>query len=171
MGCDIHAYVEYTDFITHDGKPYWKSIVNGAGGRNYKLFGLLAGVRSDNEPVIPLKGLPDAPMSYEVEGAMFLRVTDDPELAEESGYATLENAEQWGVTEVDDDGKPKWCEHPDMHSHGWLTRDELAQVLGTYIVNTDDYGPYGVEWDAILAVMTCFTERNIETRLVFAFDN
>jgi hypothetical protein len=61
-------------------------------------------------------------------------------------------------------------EDGDLHSHSWLTHDELAQCLAEYTLKAE-WGPYSVVWDAILAAMRAFQERGQPTRLVFAFDN
>jgi len=58
MGCDIHAYIEYkfsdnnfTEVIS-DGEISF--------GRDYELFGILAGVRGMNKPIISPRGFPTA---------------------------------------------------------------------------------------------------------------
>lgn len=53
MGCDIHMHVE----CKHDG--VWKRHdVEIYDGRNYELFGILAGVRGNSTPISYPKGLP-----------------------------------------------------------------------------------------------------------------
>ena len=53
MGCDIHLHVE----LKVDGK--WHHYDNVKIGRNYDLFGLMAGVRSiDFSPIVDPKGFP-----------------------------------------------------------------------------------------------------------------
>lgn len=60
MGCDIHMHVE----CKHDG--VWKRHnVEIYKGRNYELFGILAGVRGNSTPISYPKGLP-VDVSYEV---------------------------------------------------------------------------------------------------------
>lgn len=54
MGCDIHFHVE----IKVDGE--WQHYGHINVGRNYRLFGIMAGVRShDVDPIVDPKGLPD----------------------------------------------------------------------------------------------------------------
>lgn len=83
MGCDIHIRLEKID---NDGE--WKSIdlykiredwedskdyypktfpfvpVDIYDGRDYELFGVLAGVRSCEIPIVPPRGLPDSTNKY-----------------------------------------------------------------------------------------------------------
>lgn len=187
MGCDIYPFVEYVAFTGHDDQPYWQCIMQGFGNRNYEWFSLLADCgRNEQPPLFPNRGLPEGKLSYTVEGVMWLTVTEDEELAKESGYCTPKDAESWrryhhdGYRETrfkgrDENGNEterihKQVMHPDLHSHSWLTCDELAQVIGHWIAGQHDY-PYGVEWDAVLAAMRALEERGHKTRLIFAFDN
>ena len=58
MGCDIHMYVEWKVKSRNDN--YWDTFggcINP--GRDYELFGLLAGVRSDEVPMFPIRGIHD----------------------------------------------------------------------------------------------------------------
>lgn len=184
MGCDIHPYVEYVAFGSEE-EPYWQCIMSGFGNRDYNFFGMLADCgRNESPPLFPNRGLPEGKLSHTVEEAMWLRVTSDPKLADEEGWCTREQAEQWRnyhgidgyrriVLGTNEDGTERVIEqvmHPDLHSHSWLTYEEFAQVIGAYIVRPQDYC-YGVEWDAALACMRALHERGHKTRLVFAFDN
>lgn len=56
MGCDIHAFVEYSK----DGK-HWQYFCQPNVGRWYLLFSVMAGVRNyDNlTPIVEPRGLPD----------------------------------------------------------------------------------------------------------------
>ena len=57
MGCDIHTYIEYSK----DGER-WDSWGKIELGRDYILFGLMAGVRQEvlgGGPPFPPRGLPD----------------------------------------------------------------------------------------------------------------
>ena len=56
MGCDIHVYVEYKPY-SHSS--YWFLFAHVHLMRNYELFGVLAGVRSEIAPLFPPRGLPD----------------------------------------------------------------------------------------------------------------
>lgn len=71
MGCDIHAYAEVK--VNGHWRPLGKAVYDHVKkpdgtqdiaiteldiGRYYTLFGLLAGVRSGGEPLIPRRGVP-----------------------------------------------------------------------------------------------------------------
>jgi len=84
MGCDIHIFPEYrkktgnkrldnlynilnnsdwkylykSEIIYPEKKWYWPENYYAFWSRNYGLFGILAGVRSCVNPIIPLRGLP-----------------------------------------------------------------------------------------------------------------
>lgn len=53
MGCDIHAHIE----IRYNGK--WEHYAMPRIRRNYALFGIMAGVRGDETPIVEPKGIPD----------------------------------------------------------------------------------------------------------------
>jgi hypothetical protein len=53
MGCDIHAHVE----IHYNGN--WEHYAMPSIDRWYDLFGIMAGVRGDLEPIVEPKGLPE----------------------------------------------------------------------------------------------------------------
>lgn len=55
MGCDIHAHVEQR----WNDQSMWFSCAEFRPFRNYDLFGVLAGVRGDQKPIIEPRGLPD----------------------------------------------------------------------------------------------------------------
>ena len=56
MGCDIHLYIESKTGLGDFG---WESFGGRIDvGRNYELFGLLAGVRGTREALVAPRGLP-----------------------------------------------------------------------------------------------------------------
>jgi hypothetical protein len=178
MGCDIHAFVEYAAFTQRDGEPFWDCIMSNVGHRDYKFFSVLADCgRGEHQPLFPNRGLPEGKLSHTVSSHFWVRITDDPRLADEEGFCTMENAETWakhGETireEVINDKTFRYVSHPDIHSTSWLTAHELAQVIAWYITDSQCDYPYGVEWDAALAAMRALEERGHKTRLVFGFDN
>lgn len=69
MGCDIHIRVEYKkkgEDFWRTGEHYQKDTFYGGyeivpvySGRNYELFGLLAGVRGGMRPISLPRGIPD----------------------------------------------------------------------------------------------------------------
>lgn len=173
MGCDVHAFVEYVDFESEENGPYWSCLTANLGRRDYTFFSLLADCgRGDHRPLVPNRGLPEGPLSHVVERAMFCYITDDRELIEYGeGWCSRESAESWGrgIERVNE--RTERTPNPDLHSHTWLTCDELAQAIGKYITDVHEDYVYDVEWDACLAAMRALEERGHRTRLVIAFDN
>lgn len=171
MGCDIHAYVEVSTW-TRDGKDYWDCKIENAGGRDYLMFGIMAGVRVDGVQEIETRGLPPfEDLSWRVQGAAFLRVND--QFKDDEGYCSEEDAERYtgyGEMIFEGAGSQRFVTHPDWHSRSWMTADELARCLGRYMLESKA-GPYDLEWDAILAFMRTYEERGAKARLVFWFDN
>lgn len=184
MGCDIHAYVEYVSYTTHEDEPVWDCLMQNIGNRDYDFFSVLSNCgRGSFQPLFTPRGLPDD-LGHTVKGEMWVTVTDDKEIAEERGYCTKEQAESWadyhpsGIQRKElgakEDGTPRYLEqvmHPDLHGHTWLTCEELGQVIAWWITSSCSDYPYGVEWDAALAAMRALEERGHKTRVVIAFDN
>lgn len=169
MGCDIHTFVEWTRSSEDDSKLYWWTFTSNGGSRDYTMFGLLANVRGSG-CIYPPRGLP-SDMGYEAKHYFHKFVTDSPD---DSGrYCSPGDAERWvaaGYSQWVDD-EHRWVTDPDIHSCSWLTADEFAVVLSTYM--TDHSGPhhYSPEWDVMLAAMRKFEELGCRARLVFGFDN
>jgi hypothetical protein len=171
MGCDIHAYVEYTK-----SGDYWWSLTDNAGHRNYRMFAIMAGVRDyGGEKLFDAKGLPDGRMSFAAEGAHWLLVAPDatPEWAGSDGWVSKASAERWiaeGSSEGETvDGILKRVTNPDHHSHSWLTTDELSKCVDQYRTLSDGQAP--TEWVAILAAMKAIEGNGEIARVVFWFDN
>lgn len=140
MGCDIHTFLEYSDFTGQDGEPYWQCMGGQFNtGRDYRMFGLLAGVRGGTALIGP-RGIPEGKVSYQVEDYMRVRIgsKEEVENSYEGGVVTLETAQSWttghyGETIINDrQGKPWRVTNPDLHSHSWLTAGELRYVLAYY---------------------------------------
>ena len=171
MGCDIHVYVEYS----HDGK-YWRNLTDGIGSRDYRMFGILAGVRCDDLKLFDPKGLPDGQLSWNTEDANILNIAPEshPEWADTSGWTSRTSAERW-ISEGSSkplyrDGVLNRVTNPDWHSHSWLTSDELSQCVDKYRT-IPDVKKAPSEWVGILAAMKAIEENGDQTRVVFWFDN
>lgn len=145
MGCDIHCYIEYRDRenLTINGgrENNWRSFGGRINpGRNYGLFGLMANVRSYDEPercLFKPKGLPED-IGHSAADDNFLYITED-ENFKETGCIFRKRAENWvntgnSVYKNDVNGKPTWVSNPDWHSHSWLSLSEYRQVLERYKV-------------------------------------
>lgn len=170
MGCDTHMYIEYKR--KENGGNYWSSFGGRINpGRNYSMFGIISkGVRYDSDFSFEPKGLPED-MGYKASGDAYLLITDD---GDGEGECTLENAESWSkygrkIIRTKD-GTPIKIEHPDWHSHSWLTIDEFEQAL-TYYNSKGDIEYKEVKYEAMLSAMKTFKEHGYDVRVVFWFDN
>jgi hypothetical protein len=200
VGCDIHMFIEYSDFTDQNGEPYWSCFAGRYNpGRDYKMFGLLANVRCDGA-LFPPRDLPAGEHSYQVDDYMRIWIGDEKDASERT--CTLEQAQKWsaqGETIIPkNDGTPGWVTDPDLHSHSWLTLDEYRQVLNRYrlgdaadMLGDHKFAPEDrvvaeqavvalsngggeqcdVGYGAILAVMEHFAANGCQTRLIFCFDN
>lgn len=162
MGCDIHCYIEYME----RGETYWFSFGDRINpGRNYTLFGLLAGVRVEGIQLFPLRGVP-ADMSYAAESDYWILISD--ECADSEGFCSKDRAASWVAhgSRYSDDGSK--VTNPDWHSHSWLTFDEFKRVLSSYHAMALAYP--AIEYDAVLAAMKSLSKHG-DVRIVFWFDN
>lgn len=171
MGCDIHMYIEYCKKETEPSeKKYWRDFGGRINpGRNYLMFGILSkGVRCDTTFNFPPKGTPDD-MAYASRNDSLIYISEEPT----EGSVTLEKAKQWekyGNKIINNsEGKPTWVEHPDWHSHSWLTTEEFEKAMEFYNKNSDKW--VEPEYEAILVSMKRFEELGYEARIVFWFDN
>jgi hypothetical protein len=135
MGADIHCYIEYRK-RNDSGEKRWLSFGGRLNpGRNYGVFAVLAGIRSDKSIPVPFppRGLP--------EDTGFKAVDDYYLFIDETGFensVTSETAKQYVENcgchyKNNHDGKPTWVSHPDWHSHSWLTTEELKKVFQEYL--------------------------------------
>lgn len=200
MGCDIHAFIEYADFVDKNGDISWSCFGGRYNpGRDYTMFGVLAGVRDDRFQLFEPRGLPDGKRSYEVEDYMTIWISDEHAGGDgDSKTVTLATAQKWvdqGEQFVfNKDGKPWRVTDPDLHSQSWLTLDEFRHALNYYTLGEKaaeiDVDPndqqvvmqavvalhgggrqYDVGWGAMLAAMEYFEAQGHQSRLIFCFDN
>lgn len=170
MGCDIHCYIEYRNKSGGGDPCRWDGFGGRINpGRNYPLFSLLAGVRSDegDKPLIEPRGMPED-AAYESRNDNQLYISETPS----DEYVTAEKAAYYvaecGCRYVNSgDGKPAWVTHPDWHTHSWCSSAELEAAL------SDKRNCWGgdQEYNAVLAAMRSFESAGFEARLVFWFDN
>lgn len=172
MGCDVHCYVEYRARNPQSEYDRQWSDLGGRinPGRNYVIFERLAGVRGDpGRAVVPPRGYPDD-AGFWARHDNWCFITNGPD--EEGNYVTPEKARNWHERlgcdyRQDRDGKPCWIEHPDWHSHSWLTPDEWEKALKLARV-TPKNEP---EYYALLAAMRSLEAAGHLVRVVFWFDN
>lgn len=165
MGCDIHCYPEFRK-PNNEHWSSWSGRVNP--GRNYELFGFIAGVRGEGEPVVPQRGLPPGKLGFYAFDDHKLSIND--KFADSEGFCTFAKAQEWAkhgsVIVNTEAGSPWYVTHPDWHSHTWLTPAELEQAIKccTRWEPQDDYF-------ALLAALKSLESRGNEVRLVVWFDN
>jgi len=183
MGCDIHMYVQYQnkkqakETKKQGREPYWWNFGGQMNpGRNYTMFGILAGVRdwpADENKSFEPRGIPDFGLCYTARGDLYLYIVDDEDGRVDPGenYCTLEQAQRWRRRIYNNDkGEPWYTEHPDWHSHSWLTTKELAQAFRWYKKETG-YEPC-LEYRVLLKMMKELEDKGEnEVVVVFWFDN
>lgn len=172
MGCDIHAYVEVVKTIEGREKEYVSQVAQIRPGRNYIMFGALAGVRVDEVPHINPKGVP---VDTDCDD-YWLHVND--QWKDEEGYTDTANADKWvgrGYSVEHPGNRPDYrrISCPDWHNASWMTADELEKAIAEYDIFCKQHpSPYsdGTEADTyrgILAMLKAIPG----SRFVFWFDN
>ena len=168
MGCDIHCYLEYR--AQKDETAHWKNFGGRINpGRNYAMFGFLAGVRFEGPPVAEPRGVPED-CGYQSEAANRLFITDRD--TDEEGFCTKEQAEQfvkYGAKYLPSDQDRRFVTHPDWHTHSWVTPDEWEKAIHATLALEPEY-PL-VEYEAVLAALRSFESQGYDARVVFWFDN
>lgn len=172
MGCDIHMYVEYRD----KRSDYWMGFGGRINpGRNYGMFGVLAGVRGHFKDSFAPKGINNLTLGYQCSDDYYLYITENGKGDNET---TLENAYEWNKRygcELKFMGeKPYKVQHPDWHSHSWMNVKELTKAFNIYKkIEKEEYGSGSVpiEYKVILNIMKTLEKGGYESRVVFWFDN
>lgn len=172
MGADIHCYVEYTEKAGSVPLDDWQCFGGRINpGRNYYLFGLLAGVRG-GPPIFEPRGMPQS-YSYEVRGDHLIYVSDGggentvtPERAEQ-----LVNSCCAQYVKSVNGAEKAFITHPDYHSHSFLSLDEYACVLKECEKAIDYKYSISPEYYAVKAAMMELEKLGYVSRLVFWFDS
>ena len=177
MGCDIHMFVNYRRKDNSYG-DYWKTFGGNIGpGRNYSMFGILAGVRSEYPDYCEPKGYPNQQMGWQCENEYNLNVTEDGRGDNET---TLERAMEYNKNHHcklyrDHDEKVYKVRNPDYHSPSWMTIAELSKAYRMYVTNekkTYGRGKVPTEYRVVLDLMRSLEKTGeYEVKLVFWFDN
>lgn len=176
MGCDIHLYAEHRR--RDDG--YWFGFGGQMNpGRDYALFGTLAGVRGEGPPVVEPRGYPkDA--GWRARGDYeYAVVADDEKLGEwlvgGENACSIADAERW---------RARWLEgplaeprhglvgkvaDPDAHTESWLTLAEFKLAIRNR--EAQHRYPVDPEYRALVAALDVLEDAGLETRVVFWFDN
>lgn len=173
MGCDIHAYVEYKN--QNADREHWNTFGGRVNpGRNYLMFGYLAGVRYDGPAVVPPRGIPDR-LGWESSDDWWLWIVEEERCScGESNRCSRADAERYhahgSAYRGDKDGKPQWVQAPDWHTPSWLTTDEFEAAITAYQKDDKDWGD-PTEYRALLAAMRVLESNGTKARIVFWFDN
>lgn len=172
MDCDIHMYAE----VKRTRNDMWGGVLGGRmnPGRNYLLFGRLAGVGTNGPAVVEPRGIPDD-TGWGARGDYWLHVSE--EAGDADGFCTPESAERYvgyGSKAVRrTDGTILRVEHPDWHTPTWLLLSEYEQALR---LTEEDAGglvwPLDLaEYHAVASALGSMEAQGYETRVVFWFDN
>lgn len=156
MGCDIHVFVEYR------GPDGWRYVGQYHPGRDYTMFGLLAGVRDESvSPVVEPRGFPPT-CSFETWLAnMAVRVERDQ--FNEDDLARLRMAHRLG-SDVGHLASP----NQDWHTHSWLSGAELQRAVKQLGKLEKQRGENsGTAWDGLVALLRALPDG----RMTFFFDN
>lgn len=121
------------------------------------------------------KGLPKDNLSYDVQNACRLYIT---EKGEGDNETTMENAlkynEKYGCKlyySERDKEKPLFVDSPDLHSHSWLSLTEYEMLIDEMKKNEDEDVYVNVQFLAVLDLMKSLENNGMKTRFVFWFDN
>lgn len=169
MGCDIHAYMEYRK----SDKDFWRGWPRINLGRNYAMFGKLAGVRSSGPAIVKPRGIPHD-IGYDATHDWWLLI-DDKHADSEAfcSQAQAENYPKYGsrIQAVGEGGNKYACarvEHPDWHTPSWVSAEELVSAISAVDL---EYPGDCLEYRAMAAAMKAVEAQDYECRLVFWFDN
>lgn len=185
MGCDIHLRIEKRKRVNpypNDRHEWYDVGFKGEFGCPvYGMFARMACVRTygkDFKVQFKPRGLPEDMSNWYTCESFYEHVIDNKGAIEWGrNYCSKESAERWVKQ-----GYSKWVDEnhrtvtdPDLHSHSWLTTQELRQCFddcfkqddGSYKPNSDY-----VEWLGLVSLCEGIESDGIhECRVVFAFDN
>ena len=165
MGCDIQIITEFKSKSSNN----WSSLgyVPNNPGRNYDLFAKLSGVRGypDKDGPIATPGWP-ALISWSAKLASTLRVIENTEPRQER-TAHRKDAESWVKSNMsqwvkDEDGVERSVTHPDWHSYGHCTIEQMSKALRK---NSS------VEYRAMMAAARSLEKDDMDVRFLFFYDN
>lgn len=134
MGCDIHCYIEYRPKNAETWRDFGGRINP---GRNYWMFGTMAGVRRDDLPFIKPRGWPeDCALAAFNDNTHYVSETQTEDFKHSDSNLTYSrtHAEEYvakGYCQyVSRNGLEKhWVTNCDHHSHSWLTADEFELAI------------------------------------------
>ena len=150
MGCDIHVYIEcYSkkSQLRADTCFVDTFFDNVNFGRNYTLFGFLAGVRSSEDPVVDPRGIPNQPeLSWAASRDYYIKVVPDNEYVKMRDFSGQRIIKQSELEILKNDQYRKlfinsenMLVNPDWHTPTWLSVEELFLVRKNYLVHNIQY--------------------------------
>jgi hypothetical protein len=135
--------------------------------RDYRMFGILAGIRSSEINMLKPRGLP-AKISWEVRDEVYLRVVDeDDELL--NGEIRREDADRHGLSIINTGLDIPYVLNTEYHTHSWINLNELNTAIAMYTMHFGS--PPDPDWAAIAAYMEAIDGGGYDTRIVFFFDS
>jgi hypothetical protein len=186
MGADIHMFIHYKE--KDSSSDWWRDFGGNINpGRDYTMFGVLAGVRigTFDEGLSP-KGLPEHSLSWAADEAYYVPIyekeneSDPNHRHNEEGRweVSVEYAKTWesyGRKIIERGGKPVKISNPDWHSASWLTTKELSNAYRKYnsVCKKEGWGgKVSPVYKAILHSMRALEDNgNNIVEVVFWFDN
>ena len=178
MGCDIHLIAQQRTKGKEDAE--WRNV--GFRGkfteRIYGMFARMANVRNYwGFKYIEPRGLPEDIFDDWVARNVFcMKITENEHLAEwGDNFCSKEQADEWVAK-----GYSEWINEttitdPDLHSHSWLTTQELRQCFNECFKDENgEYRPLAdyVRWLGLVSLCEGIeSDGKHECRVVFAFDN
>jgi hypothetical protein len=179
MGTHIHLFIE----TVVSGEPQAEAWSDGEIdlGRDYDLFGALAGVRGDRPPLFAPRGLPrDLSSAVFERYFLFILEAADRLSGGWDGFGTVDPTVAEGYLRSGEAHRPDpsyvkfnltsplgYVSNPDWHTPSWLGHEELRSALSAYKV--EPRADFLVVQDLLDALSRRFPERR--ARIVFWFDN
>lgn len=167
MGTEIHAYLEQSIVPRAGAHSIIETVATFHLHRDYRMFGLLAGVRGELEAVIPPRGLP-YDLGRATEDAIALTVDDEQALLDLGRFCSRAQADAWVAS-----GRSRYLGDkqfrvvdPEVFGGSWLTTEELALVVARY---REWLNGAPRELEAILAAMRALDSSGPIARLVLWF--
>jgi len=138
MGCDIHCYIEYKRAESEHWSDFGGRINP---GRNYWMFGAMAGVRREDLAFIDPRGVPND-IAYHAFNDWTIYVSDDQaedykhvdgETYYSKAHASAYVAKGYCQYFERNGHKDRWVTNSDWHSASWHTSDEFELAIATYL--------------------------------------
>lgn len=138
MGCDIHCYIEYKP----KDSDHWRDFGGRINpGRNYWMFGAMAGVRATQFKYIEPRGFPNDVASNAFNDNTNYVDDDQKEPTKQCGedyHYSRAHADEYvakGYCHYVSRGEMenRWVTDCDHHTHSWLNADEFELAIASYL--------------------------------------